>query len=366
MPVRLATVGTSLQKNAYRFCDRTMRRIKKSVVGFIAIRAFDVFEKRFVRQIFLVRLSKTAVRRRCVTKPHSNPTILRGRSRSPVDAIDDGPGLKDMMDQRCFNSGLSARFLNVGLLLAALLLGAQRVDAATLDEVAERYRPYMIEGIGQALAGARNLRASVAAKDLAGAKKAWLSARAGWERSEVFTAGFVPELDAQIDAWPNADTGFHAIEAKLFGAGRTDVDSETDALVDHLSDLHGKLHNMPLTAQGLLDGTTRLVYEVGESKADGGESRISGTSLDDMRNNVAGIRFAYRTIFAEALVSADRKLADVVSGRVGELERLVAVADLQHVDIPKLRRASEELVVALQGASTRLGLQRPTLEAASR
>jgi iron uptake system EfeUOB component EfeO/EfeM len=271
-----------------------------------------------------------------------------------------------MMGHRCFDSGLAARFLNVGLLFAVLLLGAQRVDAATLDEVAERYRPYMIEGIGQALAGARNLRTSVAAKDLAGARKAWLSARAGWERSEVFTAGFVPELDAQIDAWPNADTGFHAIEAKLFGAGRTDVDSETDALVDHLSDLHGKLHNMPLTAQGLLDGTTRLVYEVGESKADGGESRISGTSLDDMRNNVAGIRFAYRTIFAEALASADRKLADTVNGRIGELERLVAVADLQHVDIPKLRRASEELVVALQGASTRLGLQRPTLEAASR
>jgi hypothetical protein len=85
-----------------------------------------------------------------------------------------------------------------------------------------------------------------------------------------------------------------------------------------------------------------------------------------MRNNVAGIRFAYRTIFAEALASADRKLADAVSGRIGELERLVVVADLQHVDIPKLRRASEELVVALQGASTRLGLQRPTLEAASR
>jgi hypothetical protein len=52
MPVRLATVGTSLQKNAYRFCDRTMPRVKKSIVGFIAIRAFDVFEKRFVRHFF--------------------------------------------------------------------------------------------------------------------------------------------------------------------------------------------------------------------------------------------------------------------------------------------------------------------------
>jgi iron uptake system EfeUOB component EfeO/EfeM len=193
-----------------------------------------------------------------------------------------------------------------------------------------------------------------------------LSARAGWERSEVFTAGFVSELDAQIDAWPNADTGFHAIEAKLFGAGRTDVDSETAALVDHLSNLHGKLSDMSLTPQGLLDGTVRLAYEVGESKADGGESRVSGTSLDDMRNNVAGVRFAYRTIFADALGSVDPKLAETVSGGIGKLEALVAARDLQHVDIPKLRRASEELVVALQGSSDKLGLRRPTLEAASR
>ena len=81
----------------------------------------------------------------------------------------------------------------------------------------------------------------------------------------------------------------------------------TDALVEHLDDLHGKLRDMALTPQGLLDGTVRLAYEVGESKADGGESRISGTSLDDMRNNVAGIEFAYRTIFATALKSGRRQ-----------------------------------------------------------
>ena len=139
----------------------------------------------------------------------------------------------------------------------------------------------------------------VAAGDLTGAKKAWISARAGWERSEVFTAGFVPELDAEIDAWPNANSGFHAIEARLFGAGRTDVESDTDALVEHLDSLHGKLRNMALPPQGLLDGIVRLTYEVGESKADGGESRISGTSLDDMRNNVAGIDARLsRAIFA--------------------------------------------------------------------
>jgi iron uptake system component EfeO len=250
--------------------------------------------------------------------------------------------------------------------LLLMPLGLSATHATTLDSAAERYRPYMIEGIGQALTGVRNLRDRLEAKDLAGARKAWISARAGWERSEVFTAGFVPELDAQIDAWPHADSVFHAIEAILFGAGRTDVESETDALADHLYSLSGKLHDMVLTPQGLLDGTVRLAYEVGESKADGGESRISGTSLDDMRNNVAGIDFAYRTIFAVALEAVDRKLAATIDERIAQLKAIVAAPDLQRVDVPALRRASEELVVALQGASAKLGLQSPTLEAASR
>jgi iron uptake system component EfeO len=250
--------------------------------------------------------------------------------------------------------------------LSLLLASMPTTNAASLDDAVERYRPYLIEGIGQALTGSRNLRERIAAKDLAGAKKAWISARAGWERSEVFTAGFVPELDSQIDAWPNADSGFHAIEKNLFGSNRTDVAGETDALVDHLDSLYGKLRDMPLTRQGLLDGTVRLAYEVGESKADGGESRISGTSLDDMRNNVAGIDCAYRTIFAAGLEAADGKLAGAVDRRIEQLKTIVAAPDLQHVDIAALRRSSEELVVTLQDASSKLGLRRSTLEAASR
>src|SRR6202020_2624972 len=201
-------------------------------------------------------------------------------------------------------------------LVLALAVGARVADAAALDDAAERYRPYAIEGIGSVPAAARDLRERAAAKDLAGAKKAWLSARAGWERSEVFTAGFVPELDALIDAWPNADSGFHTIEAKLFGAGQTDIGRDADALVEHLDELHIKLRDMPLSPQGLLDGTVRLAYEVGESKADGGESRISGTSLDDMRNNIAGVEFAYRTLFADSLSATDRELAVAIDRKI--------------------------------------------------
>ena len=123
---------------------------------------------------------------------------------------------------------------------------------------------------------------------------------------------------------------------------------------------------MPLTPQGLLDGTVRLAYEVGESKADGGESRISGTSLDDMRNNVSGVELAYRTVFAGPLEHADAALADSVSKHIEQLKVIVAARDLPHVDVRSLRRASEELAVALQAAAPKLGLRRSTLESQSR
>jgi iron uptake system component EfeO len=234
--------------------------------------------------------------------------------------------------------------------------------AETLDDSAERYRPLMIEEIGQALAGARALHDRIVAKDIDGAKKAWITARIGWERAEVFTSGFVADLDEQIDAWPNALTGFHAIEAKLFGANSLDVGEEADRLIYHLVDLDIKIRRMPLNAQGLLNGTARLAYEVGESKADGGESRYSGTSLDDMRNNVSGIAIAYKTIFAAALEAADPKLATMTENTIGQLGSLLSGADAKSVEAEKVRAKSEELVVVLQSAAPKIGLRRPTLE----
>ena len=233
---------------------------------------------------------------------------------------------------------------------------------APLQTAAESYRPLMIEEIDSALAGAKKLKECVAAKDLEGAQKAWIESRIGWERAEVFTAGFVSELDAEIDAWPNALSGFHAIEAKLFGAKSTDVSGQMSTLIQNLADLDVKIHYTPLNAQGLFDGAARLAYEVGESKSDGGESRFSGTSLDDMRNNVEGIDIAYKKIFAGALQSADPALATSVQSKIDSMNKFVGVADLQSLDSSGLRAESEELIIALQSAAPKIGLRAPTLE----
>jgi iron uptake system component EfeO len=249
--------------------------------------------------------------------------------------------------------------------IVALAVAPQAV-AAPLETAAESYRQYLIDDIGQALAGAQALRERLAANDLDGARKAWIAARVGWERSEVFTSGFVPELDQQIDAWPNASHGFHGIEATLFGASRSDAGAETDALIAHLGDLHGQLAHIDLPPQRLLNGIARLAFEIGGNKADGGESRLSGTSLNDMRSNAHGVALAYRMIFADAVEAGDPKLAAMARAAIERLQAGVKVPDLRNVDADRLRADSEELVALLQMAAPKIGLDKPTLEEGAR
>ena len=251
----------------------------------------------------------------------------------------------------------------LGVIVAIAL--ASNAGAAPLEASAEGYRRYLIEDIGQALNGARTLRERLVAADLDGAKRAWIEARIGWERSEVFTGGFVPELDQQIDSWPNASHGFHGIEVKLFGANRTDIGEETDALIAHLADLHAQVENIPLAPQRLLNGVAHLAFEVGANKTDGGELRLSGTSLNDMQSNVDGIELAYRVIFSDAIGASDPRLADAARAAIERIKATVRISDLRSLDAEKLRADSEELVTLLQSSALKIGLSKPTLEEGS-
>lgn len=250
---------------------------------------------------------------------------------------------------------------SVSLLLMTATLSAQSTAPVPLDAAAESYRPELAAAVEQCLTGAQTMRERILAKDLDGAKQAWIASRIGWERSEVFTSGFTSELDAAIDAWPSAVAGFHYIEARLFGAQQLDVMPATDALIYHLSNLKMMVRATPLSGQGMLEGTAKLAYEIGESKADGGESRFSGTSLDDMRNNADGIAAAYRLVFESELTSRDPVLATTTNARIKQLQAELGSRNLTDVDPDKVRATSEDLVLSLQKAATVLGLQRPSL-----
>ncbi len=261
-----------------------------------------------------------------------------------------------------FEAALGFEILGLGILgLAVTAAGFARADS--FGPEIEHYRSQLVADVERIQAGLETLHARAAASDLDGAKQAWIEARVGWERSEIFTAAFVPELDQKIDAWPNGAIGFHAIEARLFGANRTDFEAEANELVRNVSQLRAKASTMPLTPQGLFNGIVQLVYEVGDSKIDGGESRVSGTSLYDMRNNVDGIERAYGMIFSTALAARDPGLDAEVKHSIGELKAMVAGHDLRLIDPDAMRTATEELVLRLQKAAPLLQLQQATLEA---
>jgi iron uptake system EfeUOB component EfeO/EfeM len=267
-----------------------------------------------------------------------------------------------MTDDRGAERGVwrgAARLAAAAFALAATATSNAR--AAPLEDAAMAFKPYVAGQIAESLSHVRELRERIALNDLAGAQQAWLAARAGWEASETVSREFFPDLDAAIDAWPNSKMGFHAIEAKLFGAHRLDALPETDELVANLAAFDAQLRAAMLTRQGLLSGVTKLAFEIGENKADGGESQFSGNSLAEIGYNLAAIKATYRSVFAPALDERNAARGQEIDKAIDELQALVAVPLLADLDQARLRALSEGLANALQAAAPELGLAKPSL-----
>jgi iron uptake system EfeUOB component EfeO/EfeM len=248
------------------------------------------------------------------------------------------------------------------VLASALLLVAATAQSHPLDAAAAAFRPYLAERAGESAAAAGTMRERIAAADLAGAQAAWVAARGGWESVETVSDEFFPDLDKAIDAWPDAKAGFHAIEARLFGAHSTDVLAEADALLASLREFQRAVAGATLTAQGLLNGSAKLAYEIGESKAEGGESPYSGNSIVEVGDNVAGIKAAYQSVFAAAVKASDPGLDAAMLSDLDRLRALVEGADVKTLDQAALRQLSEDLVTRLQAIAPVVGLETPGLE----
>src|SRR6185437_16320172 len=176
---------------------------------------------------------------------------------------------------------------------------------------AEAYKPFAVEHIGIALAGARELQAAVQAGDVKAGQAAWIKSRKGWEAAEPITGEFFAKLDEAIDAWPDAKQGYHAIEAALFTGKLDGLAAPVDKLVADLSEFDKRLKapSFKFAPQGLINGATKLAYEIGENKSKGGESPYAGTSLSDMFENVEGVEAVYKVAFHSTLKARDPKLA---------------------------------------------------------
>jgi iron uptake system component EfeO len=264
-----------------------------------------------------------------------------------------------------FMSLLDAHIGKTGASLIALvcLAFAPACAADTLITGAKNYKPHAVEKIGDALAAGKSLQAAITAGDVKAAQAAWIKSRRGWEAAEPITGEFFPKLDEAIDAWPDAKQGYHAVEAALFSGKLEEVKVPADKLVVDLTALHTRLSapNFQFGPQGLLNGATKLAYEIGENKSKGGESPYSGTSLIDIQQNIEGIKTVYQLVFDPSLQARDPKLAARIAGKIDDVEKLVTVADMKAVDQPALKNAGEELAVLLQSAAAKLGLKKPAV-----
>ena len=251
--------------------------------------------------------------------------------------------------------------IKIAALVALVLFVVSRADAQSLTKGAADYKPFAVEHIGIALSGAKEMRTAVKAGDAKAAQAAWIKSRKGWEAIEPITGEFFPKLDEVIDAWPDAKQGYHAIEPPLFAGKLDDIGGPVDGLVANLAEFNKQLSapSFKFEPQGLLNGATKLAYEIGENKSKGGESPYAGTSVEDMYENNEGIEAVYKLVFHEALKARDAKLAQRIVDKIEDVEGFVKGKDLKNIDAAGLNKAGEELAVLLQTAAPKLKLQKP-------
>ncbi|KQY97850.1 hypothetical protein ASD45_17760 [Pseudolabrys sp. Root1462] len=254
------------------------------------------------------------------------------------------------------------RFKQLGCAAALFALAALSgtAQAASMKDGAKAYEPFIAENIGKAIAGAKEMQAAVKAGDLKAAQDAWIKSRKGWEVMEPVTGTYFGEFDKTVDPWPNAKSGYHAIEAVLFSAKKTDdLDQPIAEMLANMDKFEKRLNDkkFAFAPQKLLEGTANLAYEVGEEKSGGGESPYAATSIIDMQQNVAGIEFAWNTIFADTLKKKDAKLAGLIDERTQNLKKLVGVADIKSMDAKKVHVGGEELAALMLQAAPKLGLK---------
>jgi iron uptake system component EfeO len=235
----------------------------------------------------------------------------------------------------------------------ALLAGLDARAAVFKDKVAAADIESVVEGV-------QRMSDALQKGDIAAARKAWIEARVGWERSEIFTADLFPDFDKFIDTWPDATTGFHAIEVKLFASEASAPVAEAQALLDKLQSYRRVFGQAKFTGYYLIAGMATLAYEMGESKSKGGESTASGTSLNDLQHNLEGLDRAWRFLFAEALSARNPALAKRIDGQLAALKSSLAISTLDNLEPGAFEKGSELLAGSLADASVALGWRAPS------
>ena len=235
---------------------------------------------------------------------------------------------------------------------------AAAVAQPTIDTT--NYQRIVATDLRQSTAGIDDLVHRLEANDVAGAQQAWIDARRGWTRSAAALLASFPDRLAAMDSWPDASTGFHAVEAALFG--RNDAMAALPAAQQLQAAAHALEADLAATrfdASGLLAGAAGLASELAGRKSGGEESQISATTIYDLQHNFDGIRSLYGAVFKRPLAAADPALGQQIAAQIAVLGRVLHHDNFPAVDRAALQAESSRLAALFVQAAGPLGLVPP-------
>jgi iron uptake system component EfeO len=255
------------------------------------------------------------------------------------------------------------RGLGIGLAIVVLadcpMTARAENDTSAFVDATTAYRKVLNGEIDATIAAAQRMEAAMAAADLAGSRKYWIESHASWERLEVITIDLFPDQQDRIDGWPKAKTGYHAIEDGLFGPVTRVPKAAVDDLLDRLDRFRRLFQQSELNGYFLLAGAATMTYAIGFDEADGRESAVSGTSVDNMRHNIEALQYLWKTVFADALAEQHKPLADDIFTRMAGLHALVDVPDMSFIDPAFLQQEAYALAGKLAEAAVAFGWNAP-------
>jgi iron uptake system component EfeO len=231
---------------------------------------------------------------------------------------------------------------------------------AHLDAKAAAFKEQIAAGDIQSIVdGVQRMSDALRQGDIAGARQAWIDARVAWQRSEIFTVDLFPDFDKIIDGWPNAATGFHAVEIKLFAENAQPPIAETQQLLEKVQSYQRVFGQLPFKGQYLIAGMATLAYEMSESKAKGGESTASGTSLNDLQHNMEGLERGWNFMFLDVVMAKKPELAKRVNEEIAGLKAMLSIPSLDLLQPGAFEKQAELLAGSLADSAVALGWKAP-------
>jgi iron uptake system component EfeO len=258
------------------------------------------------------------------------------------------------------------RSIGVGMALAVLLsaaapaLAEPELVVPALDETSAVYKEKVAADVDGTFAGAQQLVAALQSQDVTTARQAWVQSHAAWVRTYAVSAPLFRDISAKIDGPPDAARGFHAVEAKLFGAGGELPLAEAQDLLDNLDTFRNLFGRQVLSGHMVMVGIAALAYRIGEeAKIKGGESAASGTSLADLQHRIDALELGWNAVFFEYLKGRPARGSKEIPAQIDGLRKLVSVSSFDQIDPAVLTQQADSLANSLAEIAVDIGWRRP-------